>query len=145
MKLSELRPAAGSRKKTKRIGRGVGSGHGKTSCRGHKGQGSRSGGGVPAWFEGGQMPIQRRLPKRGFTNIFRINYNIINLKDLDKIKSNDPITLELLREKKIVKRKRPIKILGGGELTKPVIIHAKKFSKSAMKKIEEAGGKAVVV
>jgi large subunit ribosomal protein L15 len=145
MKLSELRPAAGSRKKTKRIGRGVGSGHGKTSCRGHKGQGSRSGGGVPTWFEGGQMPIQRRLPKRGFTNIFRVNYNIINLKDLNKIKSNDPITLDLLLEKKIVKRKRPIKILGEGELTKPVIIHAKKFSKSAMKKIEEAGGKAVVV
>ncbi len=145
MKLSELSPAAGSRKKTKRIGRGVGSGHGKTSCRGHKGQGSRSGGGVPAWFEGGQMPIQRRLPKRGFTNIFRINYNVINLKDLNKIESKDPITLDLLREKKIVKRKRPIKILGEGELTKPVIIHAKKFSKSAMKKIEEAGGKAVVV
>ena len=145
MKLSELSAAAGSRKKTKRIGRGVGSGHGKTSCRGHKGQGSRSGGGVPTWFEGGQMPIQRRLPKRGFTNIFRVNYNIINLKDLNKIKSNDPITLDLLLEKKIVKRKRPIKILGEGELTKPVIIHAKKFSKSAMKKIEEAEGKAVVV
>ena len=145
MKLSELSAAAGSRKKTKRIGRGVGSGHGKTSCRGHKGQGSRSGGGVPTWFEGGQMPIQRRLPKRGFTNIFRVNYNIINLKDLNKVKSNDPITLDLLLEKKIVKRKRPIKILGEGELTKPVIIHAKKFSKSAMKKIEEAGGKAVVV
>ena len=91
------------------------------------------------------MPIQRRLPKRGFTNIFRVNYNIINLKDLNKVKSNDPITLDLLLEKKIVKRKRPIKILGEGELTKPVIIHAKKFSKSAMKKIEEAGGKAVVV
>ncbi len=145
MKLSELKPAAGSRKKAKRIGRGVGSGHGKTSCRGHKGQGARSGGGVPSWFEGGQMPIQRRLPKRGFTNIFRINYNIINLKDLDKIKSNDPITLELLREKRIVKRNEPIKILGEGKLTKPVTVHAKKFSKTAIKKIEEAGGKAVVV
>lgn len=85
------------------------------------------------------------MPKRGFTNIFRINYNILNLKDLDKIESNDPITLELLCEKKIMKRKQPIKILGEGELTKPVIIHAKKFSKSAIKKIEEAGGKAVVV
>lgn len=145
MKLSELKPAPGSRKKAKRIGRGVGSGHGKTSCRGHKGQGSRSGGGVPSWFEGGQMPIQRRLPKRGFTNIFRINYNIINLKDLDKIKSNDPITLEFLREKRIVKRNEPIKVLGEGKLTKPVTVHAKKFSKSAIKKIEEAGGKAVVV
>lgn len=145
MILSELKPAKGSRKKSKRIGRGVGSGHGKTSGRGHKGQGSRSGGGVPAWFEGGQMPIQRRLPKRGFTNIFRVNYNIINLKDLDKIKGDDPITPETLSEKGIVKRKRPIKILGEGKLTKPLTVHAKKFSKSAIKKIEEAGGKAVLV
>lgn len=145
MKLSELRPSEGSRKKIKRVGRGVGSGHGKTSCRGHKGQNSRSGGRVPAWFEGGQMPIQRRLPKRGFTNIFRIYYNVINLKDLDKIKADGPITPEIMREKKIVKRKGPIKILGEGEVTKPVTVHAKKFSKSAMKKIEGAGGKAVVV
>lgn len=145
MKLSELRPAKGSHKKRKRIGRGIGSGHGKTSCSGHNGQNSRSGGGVPAWFEGGQMPIQRRLPKRGFTNIFRIYYNVINLKDLDKIKADGPITPEIMREKKIVRRKGPVKVLGVGELTKPVAVHAKKFSKSAMKKIEEAGGKAVVV
>ena len=144
MKLSELKPAKGSRKKIKRRGRGIGSGHGKTSCRGHKGQGSRSGGGVPSWFEGGQMPIQRRLPKRGFTNIFRINYNIINLKDLDKIKGDDPITPELLRDKRMVNRKGPIKVLGEGEMTSPVTVHAKKFSKSAMKKIENAGGKAII-
>ena len=144
MKLSELKPAEGSRKKIKRRGRGVGSGHGKTSCRGHKGQGSRSGGGVPSWFEGGQMPIQRRLPKRGFTNIFRINYNIINLKDLDKIKGNDPITPELLRDKRMVNRKGPIKVLGEGEMTTPATVHAKKFSKSAMKKIKNAGGKAII-
>ncbi|MDP6624934.1 MAG: 50S ribosomal protein L15 [Nitrospinota bacterium] len=144
MKLSELKPAKGSRKKIKRRGRGIGSGHGKTSCRGHKGQGSRSGGGVPSWFEGGQMPIQRRLPKRGFTNIFRINYNIINLKDLDKIKGNDPITPELLRDKRMVNRKGPIKVLGEGEMTSPATVYAKKFSKSAMKKIENAGGKAII-
>ncbi len=144
MKLSELKPAKGSRKKIKRRGRGIGSGHGKTSCRGHKGQGSRSGGGVPSWFEGGQMPIQRRLPKRGFTNIFRINYNIINLKDLDKIKGDDPITPELLRDKRMVNRKGPIKVLGEGEMTSPVTVHAKKFSKSAMKKIKNAGGKAII-
>ncbi len=144
MKLSELKPAKGSRKKIKRRGRGIGSGHGKTSCRGHKGQGSRSGGGVPSWFEGGQMPIQRRLPKRGFTNIFRINYNIINLKDLDKIKGDDPITPELLRDKRMVNRKGPIKVLGEGEMTSPVTVHAKKFSKSAMKKIINAGGKAII-
>ena len=144
MKLSELKPAEGTRKKIKRRGRGVGSGHGKTSCRGHKGQGSRSGGGVPSWFEGGQMPIQRRLPKRGFTNIFRINYNIINLKDLDKIKGNDPITPELLRDKRMVNRKGPIKVLGEGEMTTPATVHAKKFSKSAMKKIKNAGGKAII-
>ena len=144
MKLSELKPAKGSRKKIKRRGRGIGSGHGKTSCRGHKGQGSRSGGGVPSWFEGGQMPIQRRLPKRGFTNIFRINYNIINLKDLDKIKGDDPITPELLRDKRMVNRKGPIKVLGEGEMTSPATVYAKKFSKSAMKKIENAGGKAII-
>jgi len=144
MKLSELKPSKGSRKKAKRIGRGVGSGHGKTSCRGHKGQGSRSGGGVPTWFEGGQMPIQRRLPKRGFTNIFRRHYNIISLKDLDKIRGDAPITPIILREARLVKRKGPIKVLGDGELTKPVTVHAEKFSKSAMKKIKEAGGKAVV-
>ena len=144
MKLSELKPAKGSRKKIKRRGRGIGSGHGKTSCRGHKGQGSRSGGGVPSWFEGGQMPIQRRLPKRGFTNIFRINYNIINLKDLDKIKGDGSITPELLRDKRMVNRKGPIKVLGEGEMTSPATVYAKKFSKSAMKKIENAGGKAII-
>ena len=144
MKLSELKPAEGTRKKIKRRGRGVGSGHGKTSCRGHKGQGSRSGGGVPSWFEGGQMPIQRRLPKRGFTDILIINYNIINLKDLDKIKGNDPITPELLRDKRMVNRKGPIKVLGEGEMTTPATVHAKKFSKSAMKKIKNAGGKAII-
>lgn len=144
MDLSELRPPKGSRKKTKRIGRGVGSGHGKTSCRGHKGQNSRSGGGVPPWFEGGQMPIQRRLPKRGFTNIFRTKYNIVNLKDLEKIDAEGPITSELLRKNGLVKRKGLIKVLGEGSLTKPLTVHAGKFSQSALKKIEEAGGKAVV-
>lgn len=144
MDLSELRPPKGSRKKTKRIGRGIGSGHGKTSCRGHKGQNSRSGGGVPPWFEGGQMPIQRRLPKRGFTNIFKTKYNIVNLKDLEKIDTEGPITLELLRKNGLVRRKGLIKVLGEGFLTKPLTVHAEKFSQSALKKIEKAGGKAVV-
>lgn len=144
MKLFELRPPKDSRKKTKRIGRGVGSGHGKTSCRGHNGQKSRSGGGIPAWFEGGQMPLQRRIPKRGFTNIFRTNYNIINLKDLEKINKGVPITLEILREKRIVKRNRPLKVLGEGNLTKPLTVCAEKFSRSAIKKIETAGGKVVI-
>lgn len=144
MDLSELRPPKGSRKKTKRIGRGIGSGHGKTSCRGHKGQNSRSGGGVPPWFEGGQMPIQRRLPKRGFTNIFKTKYNIVNLKDLEKIDTEGPITLELLRKNGLVRRKGLIKVLGEGSLTKPLTVHAEKFSQSALKKIEKAGGKAVV-
>lgn len=144
MDLSELRPPKGSRKKTKRIGRGIGSGHGKTSCRGHKGQNSRSGGGVPPWFEGGQMPIQRRLPKRGFTNIFKTKYNIVNLKDLEKIDTEGPITLELLRKNGLVRRKGLIKVLGEGSLTKPITVHAEKFSQSALKKIEKAGGKAVV-
>lgn len=144
MDLSELRPPKGSRKKTKRIGRGIGSGHGKTSCRGHKGQNSRSGGGVPPWFEGGQMPIQRRLPKRGFTNIFKTKYNIVNLKDLEKIDTEGPITLELLRKNGLVRRKGLIKVLGEGSLTKSLTVHAEKFSQSALKKIEKAGGKAVV-
>lgn len=145
MKLFELRPPKGSRKKTKRVGRGIGSGHGKTSCRGHNGQKSRSGGGIPTWFEGGQMPLQRRLPKRGFTNIFRIRFNIVNLKDLERISGDSPITPEILRKNRLVRRKGPIKILSVGDLARPVTIHAKKFSKSAVEKIEKAGGKAVEV
>lgn len=145
MKLSELKPSRGSRKRRKVVGRGPGSGHGKTSCRGHKGQKSRSGGNLPIWFEGGQMPLQRRLPKRGFRNIFKKEYSIINLDDLKSFDEGLTITPELLLEKRIIKKiKDGIKILGNGDINKPVIIKATKISESAKEKIEAAGGKIVI-
>jgi len=145
MKLSELKPSRGSRKRRKIVGRGPGSGHGKTSCRGHKGQKSRSGGNLPIWFEGGQMPLQRRLPKRGFRNIFKKEYSIINLNHLKSFDEGLTITPELLLEKKIIKKiKNGIKILGNGDINKPVMIKAAKFSKSAKEKIEAAGGKILM-
>lgn len=141
-----LKPALGSTKKKKRVGRGVGSGHGKTSCRGHKGQNSRSGGKMPPWFEGGQMPLQRRLPKRGFTNIFKKKYEILNLSDLERIPFETEIVTEnFLREKKIIGRTGRLKVLGNGEIKKKITIQAAKFSKSAIEKIHAAGGKAEVV
>ncbi len=146
MKLTDLKPASGSTKKRKIVGRGVGSGHGKTSCRGTKGQNCRSGGKRPPWFEGGQMPLQRRLPKRGFTNIFKKKYEILNLSDLERIAATeDNFTEDSLREKKIIGNKGRLKILGDGELKKKITISAAKFSKSAIEKIEAAGGKAEVV
>ncbi|MCK5503946.1 MAG: 50S ribosomal protein L15 [Thermodesulfovibrionia bacterium] len=145
MKLSELAPAAGSRKKRKRVGRGPGSGHGKTSCRGHKGQNSRSGGGTKAGFEGGQMPLQRRLPKRGFTNIFQKKYSIVNLGVLDKL-SESVITPDFLLSEKIVKKRRDgIKILGNGEITRPITVKAHAFSVSAKEKITRAQGSVEVI
>ncbi len=143
MKLYELKPSIGARKKSKRVGRGPGSGHGKTSCRGHKGQKSRSGGQRPPWFEGGQMPLQRRLPKRGFTNIFRERFNIINIKDLNYFEKDTPVTPELMKERGLIRRSGRVKILGEGKLSIPLTIQADSFSKSAVKKIEEAGGKAI--
>ncbi|MBI5186063.1 MAG: 50S ribosomal protein L15 [Nitrospinae bacterium] len=146
MKLTDLKPAAGSTKKRKRVGRGPGSGHGKTSCKGHKGQKARSGGNRPPWFEGGQMPLQRRLPKRGFTNIFKEKFEILNISDLERLPFEaGTITEDALREKKIIGNKGRLKILGNGELSKKIIIHAAKFSKSALEKIQAAGGKAEVV
>ena len=146
MDLSSLPCSYGKKRKTKRVGRGPGSGHGKTSCRGHKGQKARSGGNVRKGFEGGQMPLQRRLPKRGFTNIFRKEYAIINLNDLEDLKDKNEVTPEiLLQERKIRKIKSGLKVLGEGSLSKPLTIHAHKFSQSAVKKIEEAGGRAVVL
>ncbi len=145
MDLGSLKPADGATKKRKRVGRGPGSGHGKTSCRGHKGQKSRSGAKHRAWFEGGQMPLQRRLPKRGFTNIFRKEFAIVNVGDLERLKL-DKITPENLIESRLVSKKRQaIKILGNGEVTKALEVSAHAFTQSAVEKLEKAGGKAVVL
>lgn len=144
--LNNIKPCEGSRKKRKRVGRGSGSGHGGTSCRGHKGQNARSGGGKGPGFEGGQMPLQRRLPKRGFSNIFKKEYSIVNIKDLNKFDKNQEITPEVLLSKGIIKSKSlPIKILSDGNIEKSLIIKAHKFSQQAIKKIEESGGKAEVI
>ena len=141
--LSNLRPAAGSRKARKRVGRGPGSGHGKTSSRGHKGLKARSGGKPPAGFEGGQMPLQRRLPKRGFTNIFRVEYQVVNVQDLQNFAAQTVVTPALLQAAgKIKSVKKPIKILGEGELSISLTIQADKFSQTAKQKIVAAGGTA---
>jgi len=145
MKLSELEAAPGSRKNRKRVGRGIGSGSGKTSGRGQKGQKSRSGGNPHPWFEGGQMPLYRRLPKRGFTNIFRKEYEVINLSQLIKLKNESPITPVVLKSKGMIHKIDLVKILGNGELTEAVTVHAHKFSKSAKDKIEKLGGKAITI
>jgi large subunit ribosomal protein L15 len=147
MNIEELKPAKGSKKKNKRVGRGPGSGHGKTSCRGHKGQKSRSGGTKGPGFEGGQMPLHRRLPKRGFSNHpFRKEYSTINLKVLAKIEDVDTITPDILVEKGIIKDlKDGLKILGDGELSRPLTVKAQAFSASALEKINAGGGKAEVI
>ena len=146
MGLNDLKLPAGARKKKKRVGRGEGSGHGKTSCRGHKGQNARSGGGVPPWFEGGQMPLQRRLPKRGFTNIFRKEYAIVNLCDLASFSEEEVVTPALLKKRGVIKKLNAgVKVLGKGELCKPLEVEAHKFSQSAREKIEAAGGKVRLV
>ena len=145
MKLSELKAAPGSRRDKKRIGRGIGSGTGKTSGRGQKGQKSRSGGNPHPWFEGGQMPLYRRLPKRGFTNIFKKVYQIVNLAQLTGLETKSPITPEVMKEKGIIRRVDSVKILGNGELPEAVTVHAQKFSRSAVEKIEKSGGKVVTI
>ncbi len=145
LELSNLQSAPGSDKNRKRIGRGRGSGSGKTSGRGQKGQKSRSGGSPHPWFEGGQMPLQRRLPKRGFTNIFKKHFEVVNLGRLADIGGSDPITPELLREKGMIRKMGAVKILGEGELKGAITIHAHKFSKSAVSKLEQSGGKAVII
>jgi large subunit ribosomal protein L15 len=145
MRIEDLKPAPGSTKKTKRVGRGIGSGHGKTSCKGHKGQKARSGGPKGPAFEGGQMPLQRRLPKRGFKNRFTIEYAIVNLKDISKMEGTDVITAETLIEQGIIKDlKNGLKVLGEGEIKRPLTIKAHAFSASAIAKIAAAGGKAEV-
>ncbi len=145
MDLSNLKPAKGSNKKPKRIGRGPGSGHGKTSGKGHKGQLARSGINKRPWFEGGQMPLQRRVPKRGFTNISRIEFSVVNIASLNKFESGTEVTPEFLRSKGLVKKNQPVKILGNGELKVSLKIIAHAYSESAVKKIEEAGGSATKV
>lgn len=145
MKLNELiKPPKAARKPKKRKGRGAGSGLGKTAGRGHNGQNSRSGGGVPAWFEGGQMPIARRLPKFGFTNIFKKEYAIVNLDTLEKLDIKGEITPQTLVEKGVIKKNLKLKVLGKGELSNAITIKASRFSATAAAKIEKAGGKAVV-
>jgi len=145
MNLADLAPAPGSRKKRKRVGRGPGSGHGKTSCRGHKGQNSRSGGGVKPGFEGGQMPLQRRLPKRGFTNIFQKTFSIVNVSSLEKLEETEITPEVLIKEGLVRKIQDGVKILGNGELTKAVTVKAHAFSASAKEKIEKAKGTAEVI
>lgn len=146
MKLHELKPAEGSRSVRNRVGRGMGSGNGKTSGKGHKGQNARSGGGVRPGFEGGQNPIYMRLPKRGFTNPTRKEFAIVNLATLNRFDDNTEITPELLIETGVVSNvKSGIKILGNGEIKKNLTVKAHKFSASAVKAIEAAGGKTEVI
>lgn len=140
---NELKPPPGAKHKRKRVGRGVGSGHGTYSGRGCKGQKARSGGGVRPGFEGGQLPLIKRLPqKRGFTNIFRIEYNIVNVSQLNIFAPNTEVNPEALLKARLIKStKQPVKILGDGELNRPLLVKANKFSASAQKKIVAAGGK----
>ena len=146
MKINDLSPAEGSKKKRKRVGRGPGSGHGKTACRGHKGQNSRSGGGVRPGFEGGQMPLQRRLPKRGFTNIFKKEYNIINIEDLNRFEADTLLDPEAFQKVGLVKKMMDgIKLLGNGEIARPVVVRIHKVSKAAKEKVEAAGGKVEII
>ncbi len=146
MKLGELKPAAGSRRKRKRVGCGPGSGHGSTSCRGVKGQKSRSGSSIPAWFEGGQMPLQRRLPKRGFTNIFRVERHIVNVRDLERFEANSEVDVETLLDAGLIPNlNRPVKLLGDGELTRPLKIRVHACSASAREIVEKAGGEVHLI
>ena len=142
MKLNELSPAAGSTKAAWRKGRGPGSGNGKTAGKGHKGQNARSGGGVRPGFEGGQLPLYRKLPKRGFTNRFAVNYATVNVSALNVFEDGAVVDLETLVEKRIVRKSLDgLKVLGGGELTKNITVKATVFSATAKEKIEAAGGK----
>ena len=146
MKLQDLQPAMGSTKKAYRKGRGAGSGNGKTAGRGHKGQWARSGGGVRPGFEGGQMPLARRLPKRGFHNIFGTTYVPVNVSALDRFENGTEVTEELLLASGVVSKLGDgVKILGDGELSKNLTVKASAFSASAKEKIEKAGGKAEVI
>jgi len=147
MKLHQIQPAVNSKKSVKRLGRGIGSGHGKTSCKGHKGQWARSGGGVPIGFEGGQKSLLRRLPKRGFDNNWRKEYSIINIGDLEVFENNAIVNAQSLLEKGVLSKIESygVKVLGDGKLTKKLTIQAKKFSKSAEEALKKAGCKTEII
>ncbi|PTL35694.1 50S ribosomal protein L15 [Candidatus Methylomirabilis limnetica] len=146
MKLHELKPPVGATQRRKRVGRGTGSGHGKTSGRGEKGQKARSGAHIHPWFEGGQLPLHRRVPKRGFTNRFRKVYATVNLRDLERFESGTKVTPGLLQERRIVKDlKAGLKVLAEGVLSKPLSVAAHKFSKQAIEKILASGGMIEVI
>ncbi|MCD6548148.1 MAG: 50S ribosomal protein L15 [Thermodesulfobacterium sp.] len=145
--LENLKPFPGAKHKEKRVGRGHGSGHGKTSCRGHKGQKARKSPDISPWFEGGQTPIIRRVPKRGFKNPFKVEYRVINIKDLvKKFQPNEVVDEDSLREKGLLKGKnKPVKILGEGEIDIPLVVKVNAISRAAKEKIEKAGGKVEIV
>lgn len=146
MKLHEMAPQEGAKKSVKRLGRGIGSGHGKTSCKGHKGQWARSGGGVRPGFEGGQMPLHLRLPKRGFTNIFRTRYAIVNVSDLNRFEDGAVVGLKEMMEAGLVSKLFDgVKVLGNGELEKKITVKATAFSASAKEKIQAKGGSVEVI
>jgi large subunit ribosomal protein L15 len=145
MKLGELKPPTGAHKKRKRIGCGTGSGHGKTACKGHKGQRARSGTATYAWFEGGQMPLQRRVPKRGFHNLFKTNYQIVNVRDLARFDANTDVDAKGLVAAGLIKRADgKVKLLGAGEIDRPLKITVNACTKSARELVEKAGGQIQV-
>jgi large subunit ribosomal protein L15 len=145
MRLEELKPPMGARRKRKRVGRGIGSGHGKTACRGAKGQNARAGRGTKAGFEGGQMPLQRRLPKRGFRNLFERRFTIIHIKDLNRYARDTVVDPDLLFQSGFLKKGEEVKLLSDGELQYPLTIRVHKVSKAALKKVEAASGKVEVI
>ncbi|OGP64124.1 MAG: 50S ribosomal protein L15 [Deltaproteobacteria bacterium RBG_13_47_9] len=145
MRFEEIKPPNGSRKKRKRVGRGIGSGHGKTACKGAKGQNARTGTGTKAGFEGGQMPLQRRLPKRGFRNIFKKRYTIIHVEDLNRFPKDTVVEPDLLLQSGLWKRGDAVKLLADGELQHPLIIRVHRASQAAIKKVETASGKVEVI
>jgi large subunit ribosomal protein L15 len=146
MRLSDLGPAAGAKKKRKRIACGAGSGHGKTACRGHNGQRSRSGSTKRPWFEGGQMPLQRRVPKRGFHNRFRIEYQIVNVKDLVRFSADADVNVDGLREAGLIRKKGiRVKLLGSGEIDRALKIEVHACTKKARELVEKAGGEIRII
>lgn len=146
MKLGELKPARGAKKKRKRVGCGTGSGHGKTACRGHKGQKARSGSSIPAWFEGGQMPLQRRLPKRGFHNPFHKVYQVVNLKDLSRFPAGADVTVQSLFEAGLINKKTVgVKLLAEGGVDRPLKIEVNACGKKAKELVEKAGGEVRII
>ncbi len=146
MHLGSLKPAAGAKKKRKRVGCGPGSGHGKTATRGHKGTQSRTGNTQHAWYEGGQMPLQRRIPKRGFTNIFRVAFQVINISDLDRFDANTTVDIDKLLESGLVRQTGgKVKLLGDGEISKALTISVHACSKKAREAVEKAGGQVNIV